>query len=302
MATEQTPSHRAWKGTTGGTRWMQQTLVFCLGWMNLPFVYTGMALVIPFYMLFNHQGYITQYHFFRKRLGYGPLKAFVHVYLNHFVFGQIILDRFAVYGGQKFKVDIEGNEIFLDHIARPEGFLQLSSHVGNFELSGYMLKQDKKPINALVFGGETGTVMANRIRVFREMNIKLISVGNDLGHVLAMNQALADGEIISMTGDRNFGSQKSVKCRFFGAEAEFPLGPYVLAAQRDVPVLSIFVMKESVYRYRIFVRKVEVPPSDKPLPLRAKGAALAQAFANQLEETVRRYPHQWYNYYEFWND
>ena len=302
MPTEQIPTQRTWKGKTGGTRWMQQALVFCLGWMNLPFVYAGMALVIPFYMLFNHQGYITQYHFFRKRLDYGPLKAFVHVYINHFVFGQIILDRFAVYGGTKFKVEIEGNDIFLDHIARPEGFVQLSSHIGNFELSGYMLKQDQKPINALVFGGETGTVMENRIRVFKKMNIKLISVGQDLGHVLVMNQALADGEIISMTGDRNFGSQKSVSCRFFGAEADFPLGPYILAAQRDVPLLSIFVMKESIYRYRIFVNKVEEPSSDRPLPLRAKAAALAQAFANQLEETVRHYPHQWYNYYNFWND
>lgn len=296
------PKHEKWKGTTGGTTWMQKTLVFCLGWMNLPFVYSGMALVIPFYMIFNHQGYLSQYHFFRRRMGYGWLKSFFSVYLNHFTFGQIILDRFAVYGGAKFKVQIEGNPIFLEKVEQPSGFIQLSSHVGNFELAGYMLKQDKKAINALIFGGETGTVMRNRVRIFQEMNIKLIAVGTDMAHVYAMNSALEQNEIISMPGDRNFGSQKTLKCQFFGAEAEFPMGPYILAASRDVPLLSIFVIKKSIYKYCIYVNEVTLPEEMKSKPSRLKASALAQAFANQLEDIVRKHPYQWFNYYEFWND
>lgn len=297
-----TPRHDNWKGTTGGTTWMQQALVFCLGWMNLPFVYSGMAFVIPFYMIFNRRGYLSQYHFFRRRLGYGWLRSFFNVYLNHFTFGQIILDRFAVYGGARFKVEIDGNPKFLKKVAEPSGFIQLSSHIGNFELAGYMLSQDTKPINALIFGGETGTVMKNRKRIFDKMNIKLITVGTDMAHVYAMNSALEAGEIISMPGDRNFGSQKSITCDFLGAKAKFPMGPYILAASRDVPVLSIFVMKDSVYKYHIYVREVNLPESGELKGARAKAAALAQEFARQLEEVVRKYPRQWFNYYEFWDD
>lgn len=299
---QDSPRHDNWKGTTGGTTWMQKTLVLCLGWMNLPFVYSGMALVIPFYMIFNHKGYISQYHFFRRRLGYGPLKAFCHVYLNHFTFGQIILDRFAVYGGAKFEVEIDGNPTFLQKVEGEEGFIQLSSHIGNFELAGYMLSQDKKPINGLIFGGETGTVMENRKRIFRHMNIKLITVGTDMAHVYAMNSALEQGEIISMPGDRIFGSQKSITCDFMGAKAEFPMGPYILAASRDVPVLSIFVMKDSVYKYHIYVKEVRLPEDVELKGAKAKAACLAQAFANQLEDIVRKYPRQWFNYYEFWGE
>ena len=294
------PKHDKWKGNTGGTTWMQKTLVFCLGWMNLPFVYTGMALVVPFYMLFNHQGYISQYHFFRKRLGYGIFKSFVNVYINHFKFGQIILDRFAVYGGARFHVEIEGNPIYLEKIGKPEGFIQMSSHVGNFELAGYMLSQDKKPVYALIFGGETSTVMQNRQKIFRKMNIRLISVGTDLAHIYAMNNALDQGAIISMPGDRMFGSSKSISCDFFGNKAEFPLGPYLLAATKDVPIVSIFVMKESIYKYRIYLREVCIHEELATCGAKQKATMLAKDFVRHLEDIVRKYPNQWFNYYDFW--
>lgn len=297
-----TPRHDDWKGTTGGTTWMQQKLIAFLGWINLPFAYSLMALVIPFYMIFNHKGYLAQYHFFRRRMRHGVMQSFWHVYLNHFTFGQIILDRFATYGGAKFNVEIEGNEVFLSKISQPEGFIQLSSHIGNFELAGYMLSQDQKPINALIFGGETNTVMQNRQRIFEHTNISLIPVGTDMAHVYAMNNALEQGEIVSMPGDRVFGSQKSITCDFLGSKAEFPMGPFILAATREVPVLSIFVMKKSTRDYQIYVREVALPADCTATSARARSAALAQEFARQLEAVVKQYPNQWFNYYEFWKD
>lgn len=294
--------HDKWKGTTEGTSFMQKALVFCMAWMPLPVAYSGMVLVIPFYMVFNHRGYISQYHFFRRRIGYGPFKSFLNVSMNHFTFGQIILDRFAVYGGSKFNIEVEGNPIFLDKINQEEGFLQLSSHVGNFELAGYLLKQDKKVINGLVFAGETKTIMQNRRRVFQAMNVRLIEVSADMSHVYTMNNSLEQGEIIAMPGDRNLGSSKTIKCHFMGAEAEFPMGPYILAANRDIKMLSIFVMKQSMYKYRIYVKEVLLPTGAEFETSRAKASALAQSFAYQLEDIVKMYPHQWFNYYEFWNE
>lgn len=288
--------HRQWKGTTGGKPWMQRTLVRWLGWMNLPVVYSFMALVVPFYMIFHHQGYLSQYHFFRYRFGHNPLRAFLDVYLNHFRFGQIILDRFAFYGGARFKLIAE-NERFTALCNEPGGFMQVGSHVGNFELAGYMLFQDKKIINALVYGGETGTVMENRTRIFNSQNLKLILTNGEIDHVFEMNRALADGEIVSMHGDRLFGSQKTIRCKVLGAEAKLPMGPYILAATREVPVLCTFVMKESFRTYHVYVHELTI---SKEGSAKARAAALAQAYADRLSEILKRYPHQWFNYYEFW--
>lgn len=277
---------------------MQKALIVVFKVVPMEVVYGVMALVVPFYMLFNHKGYTSMYHFFRRRLGKKPLSAFWHVYLNHFAFGQVVLDRFATYAGRRFKLEIDGNENFLRLCEGEKGFVMLSSHVGNYEQAGYMLRSDRKSFNALVYAGESATVMSERNKQFAGSNIHMIPVQADMSHLFIINKSLDDGNIVSMPADRCFGSTKSVPCQFFGATAQFPLGPFATAVQKEVPALAVMVMKEGAHRYRAFVRQLPVATT---LPHRKQMAALAQSFATTLEEIVRRYPHQWYNYYEFWD-
>lgn len=292
------PAHSQWSGRTDGTPFMQKALIVLFKVVPLEVIYAVMALVVPFYMLFNHKGYLAMYHFFRQRLGKRWLGAVGHVYLNHFRFGQVVLDRFATYAGVRFRLTIDGNEHYLRLNEGEKGFMMLSSHVGNYEQAGYVLKSDRKSFNALVYPGESATVMNGRQRQFVDSNIHMIAVQADMSHLFLLNSILDEGNIVSMPADRCFGSAKSVGCRFFGAEAQFPLGPFATAVQKEVPALAVMVMKEGTRRYRAFVRPLEC---DTTLPRRQQMAALAQSFATTLEEIVRRYPHQWYNYYEFWD-
>lgn len=136
-------NHKDWKGVTGGTPWMQRMLVAWFRFSPLIIPYFCMAWVVPFYMIFNHNGYLAIYRYFRNRHGYGRLKAFIYVYINHFRFGQIIIDRFAMYAGKHFEMEIEGQDMFDELDNSDDGFIQLSSHVGNYELAGYSLKPQK---------------------------------------------------------------------------------------------------------------------------------------------------------------
>lgn len=295
--------HSQWEGKTEGTTWMHRTLIRSFRFLNLRFVYIGMAvLVVPFYMLFSHQGYISMYHFFRRRMGFSPLKAFGFVYLNHCRFGQIILDRFAVYAGQRFDFEIENYDLFETLSRKEGGFMILSCHVGNYEIAGYVFKANEKRYNALVFSGEADTVMENRNRLLSKNNIRMIPVREDMSHLFVMNNALSDGEILSIPGDRIFGSPRFVRCELLGASAKFPLGPYAMAVSHDVPVLSIFVMKETTHQYRVLIRPLQASSADSHLSRQERSAALAQQFANEIDDVVRRYPTQWFNYYEFWNE
>lgn len=260
-------------------------------------IYCFMALIVPFYMLFNHKGYISIYRFFRRRLGFGPLKSFCKVYANHFRFGQVIIDRYAAYAGKKFSYTIDGNELFLKLMESDGGFVQLSSHAGSFEMVGYGLTSDLKRINGLLFAGESQVMKDFRRSILASHNIGLIEVDGTMSHIFAMNAALDRGEIVSMTGDRLLGSPKALKCMFMGAEAKFPMGPFALAVQKEVPMLAMFAMRENARSYKVFVRRIE---SDAELPLRARMTAMAQRFAAELEEIVKQYPTQWFNYYDFW--
>ncbi len=292
-----TLQHNEWSGKTDGQPWMQRSLIAMFRVLPLWLLYGVMALVIPFYMIFNRKGYQAIYGFFRKRMGYGPLKAFGNVYLNHFRFGQVILDRFGAFAGKKYQFECEGLEL-MEHLeSLPKGFLMLSSHVGCYEMVGYSLKPKTKKMNALVYAGETATVMENRQRVLGRNNIQMVPVKEDLSHLFALNAAIDNGDIVSMPADRIFGSQKSVECQFFGAKANFPLGGFAMAVQKEVPVLAVFVMKIGMKKYRVFLKSVEC---DSQAKKRDQMTQLAQGFATQLEDIVRRYPTQWFNYFDFW--
>ncbi|MBR5984389.1 MAG: acyltransferase [Bacteroidales bacterium] len=290
--------HNEWSGKTDGLPWMQRSLIGMFRVLPIWVIYGIMAVfIVPFYMIFSRKGYKATYSFFRKRFQYGRWKSFCKVYANHFRFGQVILDRFGVYAGKKYNFVVEGQE-YLDELeTHPEGFVLLSSHVGNYEIAGYSLKPKAKRFNALVFAGETATVMENRRRMLSQNNMNMIPVMADMSHLFALNTAIDNGEIVSMPADRIFGSQKAAECTFFGETARFPLGAFALSAQKNASVLAVFVMKEATKKYHAYVRKIQC---DRSAKLREQMSQMAQNFAENLEEIVRKYPTQWFNYFDFW--
>lgn len=290
---------RQWKGNTKGTPWMHRMLIASFKVMNLRFIYAGLAVaVVPCCMLFGHKGYLAQYRYFRQRLGYNRVKAFVAVGKNHYRFGQVIIDRFYMYSGGSFDFTLEHHERYRELEHKEGSFLILSSHTGNYEIAGYTLSARLKRLNALVYSGEAITIMQNRKKELEKNNIAMIPVSDDMSHLFMMSNALDNGEILSIPADRILGSPRYLKCDFMGAKAKFPLGPFALAVQRDLPVLAVQVMKDNVKRYRIII--AEIAPSSDAVKPKDKMQSLAQAYARNLEATLKRYPHQWFNYYDFW--
>lgn len=290
--------HDEWAGTTYGNGWMHRWLVRLLGLLDVRVIYAvAYVFAVPPTLLINGRARRAIYDYMRRRMGYGRLRAAWMTWRNHCAFSQVVVDKFAMYAGKRFKITIDGFDNFTDLVARPEGFVQLSSHIGSYEIAGYSLRTTRKRINALVFAGEKATVMEERAKLFGGNNIRMVPMQADMSHLFAVDQALSAGEIISMPADRVFGSQKAFRVPFLGAEAAFPQGPFMLAALREAPLLFVAVMKQSALHYHITVRRIDVPTEGNA---RKRAAALAQEYVGLLEQTVRRHPEQWYNYFDFW--
>jgi predicted LPLAT superfamily acyltransferase len=88
-----------------------------------------------------------------------------------------------------------------------------------------------------------------------------------------------------------------VESLFFGEKAKFPAGPFILAVQRHVPVLTVFAMKEKRRNYRVLLHVIPAPEHGSR---QEQVQMLCDAYAARLEEVVRLYPDQWYNFYDFW--
>ena len=275
---------------------MHRALIWLFRWMPLRAMYGIMATAIPVYVIVDGRGRKASYRFFRRRMGWGRVKSAWHVFLNMFNMGKAVMDRFAVYAGREFAMT--GDHITLYNALKPEEtpFMLLASHVGNYEISGYMLRTPK-PMKTLVYSGEAVTVMQNRMRLFGDCNIEMVPVKEDLSHIFVLNAALADNEIVSMPADRTLGSSKAVRCRFFGEEAAFPAGPFTLAVRRGATPFAVFVVKESSKVFRAIVEELRVKEGGSA---DEKVQALAEDYASVLERVAKAYPDQWFNFYDFW--
>lgn len=239
----------------------------------------------------------TSWRFYRDALGYGRLKAAWAVYRNHCQFAQVVIDRFAMYAGKRFEVEIAGHDEFKTLAARDEGFVQLSSHIGNYEMAGYSIVSDRKAICPVVFAGEKASVMEGRSELFGKTNIRMIVLKEDMSHLFAIDEALCRGDIVSFPADRYMEGSKVLRLPFLGREASFPLGPFSVATMRGTEVLAVNVMKDGLKRYKIFLTRL---PYDRSLPHREQIRSLGAAYAAELEKIIRQYPLQWYNFFDFW--
>lgn len=289
---------KKWAGTTYGNGWMHKSLIGMLRHIDIRVIYAFVAVfVVPVCMIVN-PGRRVIYKYFRERWSQSPIKSFLKTYQNFYLFGQVVVDKFAMYAGKRFDVTVEGYDEFLKLAHREEGFLQLSAHIGNYEIAGYTLVAETKRFNALVYAGEKDSVMENRNRMFESSNIRMIGIQQDMSHMYSINNALADGEIVSMPADRLFGSTKSITHTFLNASAKFPYGPFAIGTMRQLEVLAVNVMKLSAKRYKVYVTPLSY---DKTAPRKEQIEQLSLAYVDELERLIKLYPEQWYNYYEFWS-
>ena len=288
---------KQWAGSTYGSGWMHRCLIRSLRFIDVRFLYLFSAIfVIPVCLVLN-ESRKTAYHYFRRILGYGRCKAAWSVYVNHCLFGQVVIDKFAMYAGKKFDVEVDGMHHFNELASRDEGFLHLSSHIGNYEIAGYTLVSERKTINAVVYAHEKATVMENRNNMFVKTNIKMITLKEDMSHLFEIDEAVCGGDIVSFPTDRFMGQAKCVECDFLGRPAKFPQGPFSVAAMRGLDVLAVNVMKTGAKKYHIYVTPLHY---DKQQQRKEQIRQLSQAYVAELEKRVLQYPTQWYNFFDFW--
>ncbi|MCQ2286605.1 MAG: lysophospholipid acyltransferase family protein [Bacteroidales bacterium] len=296
-------THKQWAGTTGGGNFGHSFLLFLLRHTNVKVGYFFMGFSIPIYLCIHPKERNEIYSYFRNRHHFGTMKSILYTIKNHYVFGKIIIDRFAVLakGYSPFHFETEDPQYIPQFIKQSSGFLLVGAHIGNFELAGYTHAQQEKRLYTLYYAGENAGLQSHRNDQMANNNVTMVPVSNDLSHLFTINAALENGDIVSLTGDRVFGSDKHHDCDFLGAKAPFPIGAFRMAALKNAPIVALFVMKESANKYKVIEKNITAPPIENETSVKT-AVRLAQAYANSVEEILHRYPEQWFNYFPFWKE
>lgn len=271
---------------------MHSSLIWLMRFLPVPFFYGIMDVVVVFYLLFAGSRRAASRRYWQYIHGKGRAASWWHAYLHFRAFGKAIVDRFAVYAGRTFTYTLEGNEAVESAMRQGNGCIMLASHIGNYEMAGYAL-HPSRPMYAVMFGGEKEHVLKNRQRRLEQNGIHILTRDDEMGYIYAINNVLNEGGMLTVFADRHFGSDKSIILPVLGKYAALPKGPFAIAQlYPEATVVCAFVMKESTYAYRVTVRHLTGKTAND----------YARAYTDTVNEIVTRYPYQWYNFYEFWEN
>jgi predicted LPLAT superfamily acyltransferase len=291
----------SWKGKTRGGVLGYTIFIWNLKHLGLSFAYFLLYPVVFYFMFASREAFRSLWKYYRVILEKGRFASLACIYRNYYIFGQVLVDKLAMLSGCKvpFTFDFEGEE-YLRQMDKG-GFL-ISGHVGNWEIAGHLLNRLEKRINIILFDAEHQQIKGLLSEALSERKVNFIVIRDDYSHLTAIRDALANGEIIAMHGDRFLEGNKTVTTEFLGHDARFPVGPVNMAARFGVPVSFVFAMKETNKHYHFYATPLETYKFTRNLKEREEilGTAVRK-FAGVFENMVRKYPCQWFNYYDFWN-
>ncbi len=286
-----------WDGKSKGTLLGYKIFVYCIKKLGIKAAYSVLIFVAFYYFIFEKRSNKAIFYYFNKRLGYSYLKSIWSVYKSYFTFGQTIIDKTAISAGlrNKFTYEFDGVDLLKKLLAEKKGGVLISAHVGNFEIAEHFFGEIDVDfqINLVTTDMEHSVIKEYLESVTKKPSIKFIIVKEDLSHIFEINNALANNELICFTGDRYFEGNKTLTEQLLGQNAHFPAGPFLIASRLKVPVLFVYVMKESNLHYHLYARESDAKHRDE------KG--LLKAYTTSVENMLLKYPLQWFNYFDFWN-
>jgi predicted LPLAT superfamily acyltransferase len=236
-------------------------------------------------------------------MNYGLIKTELAIYRNYFLFGKTIIDKVAVLAGfsKKFTYDFDGEAYLRQMSDEGKGGIIIGAHAGNWEIAGHLLKRINRPVHILMYDGERSNIKETIEEVTGGKRYNVIYIRqNDLSHIYKISEALRKGDLIAMHGDRYIEGSKTYACNFFGRKAQFPLGPYYLSAQFNVPVSFVSTMKETDTHYHFYATPPAKIDGTNKKEKKKSIERMAQLYASELEKMIKKYPLQWFNYFDFW--
>lgn len=289
----------SWEGKSKGSPLGYRIFVWVLRKMGVRPAYVLLRAVAFYYFVCSPRSSRLMYRYFRERVGFGRLRAIRALYHNYYLFGQSLIDRVVMMAGipQRFTFDFDGEEHLRAMVEQGRGGLLLSAHIGNWEIAGHLLQRLGTRINILMFDGEHERIKQYLEGVTGERKARIIIIRDNLSHIYEISEALKNKELVCMHADRFVAPAKSMDVDFMGGRAAFPAGPFVLAATYRVPVSFVFALREGAMHYHFFA---SAPRDYREPDKKVSMTRILGDFSQAMEEKVKTYPEQWYNYYNFW--
>ena len=287
-----------WTGRSRGGSLGHWFFVVTLRYLGVRAAYVLLAFVAPYFLPFAPRATRAMWRYHLHILGLGRLKSAARLFTSYYTFGQTIIDRVAMSHGivRPYRFVFDNYDELIAHL-QADSTIVVGAHVGAWETGAHFFDEYGKHINIVMYDAEYERIKHVVEKGGSRRNYKIIPLNADaLESVMRIYNALENKEYVCFQGDRFMDPKNSVELTFMGRRARFPRGLFKLAVRLRVPVVFYFAMREPGRTYRFVFSAAR--PADGPDAL----ACLMNQYVAALEAVVRKYPHQWFNYYDFWTD
>lgn len=288
-----------WEGKSRGGTSGYKVFIWLLRTFGLGAAYALLCFVVIYFVPFAPRQSRSVWIYARRILGRSRLKSAGFIVRSYFAFGKSIIDRVAIGSGMEecFSYEFENHRMMLDLIESGKGYILIGAHVGSWQVGAPFFGRYGARINVVMYDHERGEVKKVLKDNTHEDMFKVIPIAEDgLSHIFEITDALRSGELVCFQGDRYMNEDRFLEADFLGHRAKFPLGPFLLASRLKVPVVFYFAMREKGRKYRFHFFSPEV----EGLSGKRLEEGIFRSYVAELESIVRKYPEQWFNYYDFW--
>jgi predicted LPLAT superfamily acyltransferase len=223
------------------------------------------------------------------------IKLTYKIYFKHIkIFSLSIFDRFiSRINPDELHFKGENREAF---ISLSEGGIVLLSHIGGWATAANSVKA-KIPTMHIVMKESTQEQISRvemRNKRSNESSVKIIDLNQGpIAANIQIANALINKEVVAIMADRVTDKSKTITVDFLGSKVKINRNPFDIAYRFKKRLVATFAISTKEKEYTLIFTNIEI--ADKTLE------DIAQEYMNILTKIIKKYPNQWYNFYDFFN-
>ncbi len=294
-----------WKGQTRGGVLGYRIFMAVIRWFGPTPAYLLLRFVTFYFFLFSGGSNRSAGFYFRRIHHRSPFQAYRSIYRNYLRFGETLVDKFALLSGvatDRYTYEHEGGA-YLDQMMREgKGGVLISAHLGNWDVAGHLLERLEGRVNVVMYDGERQRMKATLEPVLGKRSFNIITIGEGMEHLIAINKALSAGEFICIHGDRYLEGARTVRATLKGGDVTLPVGPFIVATRFDAPVSFVYACKDSPRHYHFYSTPPENYKAVRGQKAEDAVRPVVEDYTRTLEKFMDRYPEQWFNFFPYWEE
>lgn len=242
--------------------------------------------------------------YLRRALGREP--TLTERFRHFHTFAACILDRLLILCGRapQLRLRLDLPEEVRRAVQSGQGCIMLVSHHGSFEVLRQLGDGPHRIPLKIVLDRSQGPLLTALLeRISPGFAASIIDAGRRGPElVLALREALDQGTSVGIMADRVQGAESALNVRLLGGEARLPAGPWVLASVLHAPVIVAFGLYRGGRDYEARFELLSPGLTATRAERQAAIQALAQRYAERLEQQIADAPYNWFNFYPYWTD